>query len=81
MRRWSSAKMTADLSAETMRPVDALDVLIARHGRLRIVMAVSVAALKLRRERVGFAHSLSPHLQRDMGIETGFGQSTTRVLR
>jgi hypothetical protein len=73
--------MTADLSADSLPPVEALDVLIARHGRLRVVMALSVAALKRRGERVVFVHYLSPHLQRDMGIEAGFGQRPTYVLR
>jgi hypothetical protein len=72
--------MTADLSAETLPPVEALDVLIARHGTLRVAMAMSVAAFKRRRARVVFAHSLSPHLLRDMGIEAGFGQGRTHRL-
>ena len=60
--------MTAQVIAETLRPVDALAALIARHGVMRVLLAMPVAALKRRRTRVVRNHELSPHLLRDMGL-------------
>ena len=60
--------MTAQLIAETLRPVEALDALIARHGMLRILLAFPMAALRRRRERLPAAYDLSPHLMRDIGL-------------
>ena len=60
--------MTAHLSAETLRPVEAIDALIARHGMMRILLALPLAMLKRRRERVMLTQDLSPHLRRDIGL-------------
>lgn len=60
--------MTSDLIAEPLRPVEALDALIARHGPLRVILALPAALLMRRRERLILGHELSPHLQRDIGI-------------
>ena len=60
--------MTSDLIAEPLRPVEALDALIARHGLLRVILALPAALLLRRRERLILGHELSPHLQSDIGI-------------
>jgi hypothetical protein len=60
--------MTSDLIAEPLRPVEALNALIARHGPLRVILALPAALLLRRRERPAMWHDLSPHLQRDIGI-------------
>ena len=64
--------MTAHPTAETLRPfdtpVDALDALIARHGPLRIILALPAALLMRRRERLIPGYALSAHLQRDIGL-------------
>jgi hypothetical protein len=66
--RWLSVEMTAQMIAETLRPVEALDALMARHGVMRVLLAMPVAALKRRRNRVVLSHELSPHLLRDVGL-------------
>ena len=60
--------MTSDLIAEPLRPAEALNALIARHGSLRVILALPVALLMRRRDRLILGHELSPHLQRDVGL-------------
>ena len=60
--------MTTHIPAEPLRPVDALDALIAHHGLMRIILALPAALLKQRRDRVTMGYALSPYLQRDIGI-------------
>lgn len=60
--------MTAHRFAETLRPVEAIDAPIARHGVMRILLALPLAVLKQRRERAVLTHHLSPHLRRDIGL-------------
>ena len=60
--------MTSDLIADPLRPVEALKALIARHGLLRVILALPAALWMRRRERLIHSHELSPHLQRDIGI-------------
>lgn len=60
--------MNAPLYAETLRPLEALEALVARHGFWKLLFALPVAAMRLRRERVTRAHDLSPHLMRDIGL-------------
>ena len=60
--------MTALIPADPLRPVDALHALIARHGLLRIILALPSALIRQRRTRPVLGHTLSPHLQRDIGM-------------
>ena len=60
--------MTAHLIAETLRPVEAIDALIARHGVMRILLALPLAMLRRRRAPMMLTHHLSPHLRRDIGL-------------
>ena len=66
--RWLCENMTAHLFAETLRPVEAIDALIARQGVMRILLALPLAMLKRRRDRAVLTHHLSPHLRRDIGL-------------
>ena len=72
--------MTAQMFAEPLRPVDALDALIARHGVMRVLLAMPVAALKRRRNLPVLTHDLSPHLMRDIGLKTDAGRSKSWEL-
>ena len=60
--------MNAELSAEPLRPVEALSALIARYGLIRIVLALPMALIRHRRDQTLLAYALSPHLMRDIGI-------------
>ncbi len=60
--------MTTNLIAENLRPVEALSVLIARHGLVRIVLAIPAALLKRHNERPLAVHDLSAYLQKDIGL-------------
>jgi len=60
--------MTTHTTAEPLRPVDALTVLIADHGLIRILLALPGALLQRRRERLTLNHGLSSHLMRDIGL-------------
>lgn len=67
--------MNAPLFAESLRPLDAMEALVARHGFWKLLVALPVAALRLRRDRVTRAHDLSPHLMRDIGLGADRGKS------
>lgn len=69
------SKMTAHAFAETLRPAEALDALVARHGFWRIILTLPFVAIKRRRERITLAHHLPPHLMRDIGLDAGRGKS------
>jgi uncharacterized protein YjiS (DUF1127 family) len=60
--------MNAPLFAETLRPLEAMQALVARHGFWKLLVALPVAALKQRRDRAILAEELSPHLLRDIGL-------------
>lgn len=67
--------MTAQVFAESLRPTEALDALVARHGFWRVILSLPAVALKRRRDRVTLRHELSPHLLRDIGLDAGRGKS------
>lgn len=62
--------MTAQALAENLRPAEVLDALIARHGVLRVVLALPTALLK-GRGTTRLAQPISPHLARDIGLSHG----------
>ena len=61
--------MNAQVFAETLRPVEALDALMARHGVVRVLLALTVAAWKRRAVREIRPGELSAHLRRDIGLD------------
>lgn len=60
--------MNAHPPAESLRPVDTLTALIAHHGVIPILLALTAAVLNRRPEGAVPFGALSPHLQRDIGI-------------
>lgn len=59
--------MTSHLITETLRPVETLDALIARHGSVRVILAM-LSALTKRKARKSNGFHLSDHLRRDIGL-------------
>jgi hypothetical protein len=60
--------MNTQSSAEPLRPVEALNALIAHHGLGRVMLALPAALVQRRRDRLTLNHALSPHLMRDIGM-------------
>lgn len=56
--------------AENLRPVDVLDALMARHGVVRVMLALPFAAWRWRAKRPVNLHALSGHLRRDIGLDS-----------
>lgn len=69
--------MNAPFTAEALRPLDAMQALVARHGFWKLFFALPVAAMTSRRDRVTLDHELSPHVLRDIGLgaDAGRGKS------
>ena len=65
--RWLSVDMTVEIFAENLRPAEALEALMARHGVLRVL--VVLPGVLWHRRRVTRLHQpISPHLARDIGL-------------
>jgi hypothetical protein len=59
--------MTAQVFATEQRPAEALEALVARHGVLRVILAIPAVLVGWGRvTRLG--HEISPHLARDIGL-------------
>ena len=56
--------MSAEILSENLRPVEVLDVLIARHGLLRVLLAL----LKPRPRPMRLRPPIPDHLARDIGL-------------
>jgi hypothetical protein len=63
--------MTAQPFTENLAPVEAMSALMARHGVLRVLIALPVAVLTRRRKDLLLPQDLSPHLMRDIGMGPG----------
>ncbi|MBC7737305.1 MAG: DUF1127 domain-containing protein [Candidatus Saccharibacteria bacterium] len=59
--------MTVQIFAENLRPAEALESLMARHGVMRVLVAVP-AVLWRRRRATRLSQPISPHLARDIGL-------------
>ena len=68
MRRWSSVEMTAHVFSENLEPVEALDALIARHGVVRVMLALPRALIQRRRTAILLVRPVSYHIARDIGL-------------
>ncbi len=66
--RWLCDEMTTQIVTDALRPVEAMAALIARHGLVRVLVALAVAALQ-RRAGARTTWHLSAHLMRDIGLE------------
>ena len=60
--------MKDQVFAETLRPVDVLVALMARHGVVRVMLALPFAAWKRRGVRPVSLYTMSDHLRRDIGL-------------
>lgn len=60
--------MTTDLFLQTSAPVAALDVLIARHGLVRVLLALPAAWVRQRRDVLLLQRPVSYHIARDIGL-------------
>ena len=67
--------MTAQVFAETLRPVEAMDALVARHGLMRVLIAVPVVLMKRRRAQVVVPGGMSSHMMRDIGLGSAAARS------
>lgn len=67
--------MTVQILNESMRPNEVMAALLARHGAVRVVLAMLVALVR-RPGAVATAQGLSDHLLRDIGLleRRGAGQ-------
>jgi hypothetical protein len=73
--------MTTNLNAESLRPVDAMNALIARHGVARIMLAVPAALLQRHFDRTTLSGGLSAHMLRDIGLTPQTDRSSQRERR
>lgn len=60
--------MSAEVYSENPGPVEVLDLLIARHGLFRVIMALPAVLLKRRNGTIWLVPPIPEHLARDIGL-------------